>query len=100
MIISDTEIFFHSVHQVGSYSIDLIKREFTDNSYTELWRHSIACEQTIGCTYGISTTTIDKNTNTFWHTLTFDERVLFINQDISTGVQVGSRYILNSSQVN
>ena len=97
--LSDTEIFFHSRHAVGSYSMDLIKAEFTDSSYTELWRHSIAC-QTAGCNYGISTSAIDANTNSLWHTLAFDDKILFINQDISTGVQVGSRYMLSSSQTS
>ena len=79
--------------------MDLIKAEFTDSSYTELWRHSIAC-QTAGCNYGISTSAIDVNTNSLWHTLAFDDKILFINQDISTGAQVGSRYMLSSSQTS
>ena len=91
LVLSDTEIFYYSRYAVGSYYLDLIKAEFTDSRFDEKWHQRISC-QTSGCSYGITTSALDSNTNSLWHGISFENTILILNQDILTGVQIGSKY--------
>ena len=93
--LSDTEVFYHSQHNdSGTFSIDLIKAEFTDSSFSESW-HTTMLYQTSSTDYGFTTSTVDSNTNSLWHTVSIENRVVIANQDISTGAQIGSNYLLS-----
>ena len=93
--LSDTEVFYYSLrNQTGTYSLDLIKAEYTDSSFSESWYTSIQY-QTGSNSYGITTSTVDSNTNSLWHTVSIERRVVIVNQDISTGAQIGSNYLVS-----
>ena len=91
LVLSDTEIFYYSRYAVGSYYLDLIKAEFTDSRFDEKWHQRISC-QTSGCSYGITTSALDSNTNSLWHGISFESTIFILNQDILTGVQIGPKY--------
>ena len=93
--LSDTEVFYYSQrNNSGTFSIDLIKAEFTDGSFSELW-HTTMLYQTSSTDYGFTISTVDNNTNSLWHTISIENRVVIANQDISTGAQKGSNYLLS-----
>ena len=93
--LSDSEVFYYSQrNNSGTFSIDLIKAEFTDSSFSELW-HTTMLYQTSSTDYGFTISTVDNNTNSLWHTISIENRVVIANQDISTGAQKGSNYLLS-----
>ena len=95
MTLSDTEVFYHTQrNQSGTYSLDLIKAEFTDNSFSESWHTSVQY-QTSSTNYGFTTSAVDSNTNSLWHTVSLERRLVIVNQDISTGAQIGSNYLVS-----
>ena len=93
--LSDSEVFYYSQrNQSGTYSLELIKAEFSDSSFSEAW-HTTVQYQTSSDHYGATTSVVDSNTNTLWHSLSLENRVVIANQNISTGVQIGSSYLLS-----
>ena len=88
-------MFYHSQrNQSGTYSLELIKAVFTDSSFSEVW-HSTIPYQTSSTYYGFTTSAIDSNTNSLWHSISLEDRVVIANQDISTGAQIGSNYLVS-----
>ena len=93
--LSDTEVFYHSQrNQSGTYSLELIKAVFTDSSFSEAW-HTTILYNTSSEVYGFTTSTVDKDTNSLWHSVSMERRVIITNQDISTGAQIGSNYLVS-----
>lgn len=44
----------------------------------------------------MTSTGLDYITNTMWHAIAYNNQIMIVNQDISTGAPIGSRYIANS----
>ena len=93
--LSDSEVFYYSQrNQSGTYSLELIKAEFSDSSFSEAW-HTTVQYQTSSDHYGATTSVVDSNTNSLWHSVSIENRVVVANQDISTGAQIGSNYLVS-----